>query len=326
MRISLLVLLFLATVAAPCPAGATPAADVTPVPVLRERLSVEGGEVRLGDLFLNAGRHANVVVAEAPAAGARLVLDAKALYRLARTYGLEWRPASAQARAVVERQSVVVDPDELRRMIEDALAAKGLDPAQLSVQVASQRLEVPLNAVLAVEAIATQPGNPRFSAVVAAQVEGATVQRKNVNGRLAQAVEVPVLTRPLRPGEVITMADVGWARLGDGRIPPGVAIDPDELVGLAPKRTVRAGVPIRASDLGRPVQVAKGAIVTMVLRGPSMQLTARGRALEPGSDGQMIRVANLQSQTVVEAVVTGPGEVSVGTMPMDRDFSTHSGR
>ncbi len=50
-----------------------------------------------------------------------------------------------------------------------------------------------------------------------------------------------------------------------------------------------------------------------------MTLTAQGRALEDGGAGDTVRVVNTQSNTVVQAVVTGANRVSVlpaGTIAM----------
>src|SRR4051794_25030171 len=66
-----------------------------------------------------------------------------------------------------------------------------------------------------------------------------------------------------------------------------------------------------APGLQQPQVVTKGSLVTMVLQQRSMTLTAQGKALEAGADGQVIRVVNTMSNRTVEAVVTGPNQVSV---------------
>jgi flagella basal body P-ring formation protein FlgA len=71
------------------------------------------------------------------------------------------------------------------------------------------------------------------------------------------------------------------------------------------------GVPLSAADVQRPVMVSKGEIVVIALQTPQMQLSARGHALNNGSKGDVIRIANTQSRQIVEAVVTGPGQATV---------------
>ncbi len=52
-------------------------------------------------------------------------------------------------------------------------------------------------------------------------------------------------------------------------------------------------------------------LVTILYRHPRMTLTAKGRAMEDGSDGEVIRIANTKSNTVIEAVVVGAHTVAV---------------
>lgn len=59
-----------------------------------------------------------------------------------------------------------------------------------------------------------------------------------------------------------------------------------------------------------PLAVRRGDAVTLVYVAPGLQLTARARALDNGALGQPIRVTNLQSNRIVNAVVTGPGAAS----------------
>ena len=49
----------------------------------------------------------------------------------------------------------------------------------------------------------------------------------------------------------------------------------------------------------------------MFLQAPKMVLTAQGKALERGSNGDVIRISNTQSKKVVEAEIIGHGKVAV---------------
>jgi flagella basal body P-ring formation protein FlgA len=82
-------------------------------------------------------------------------------------------------------------------------------------------------------------------------------------------------------------------------------------MGREARRALRAGELIRESDLKRPTLVAKGANVTMVFEAPGMQLTAVGRALAEGGEGDSITVLNPTSYRQVSAVVVSAGTVRV---------------
>jgi hypothetical protein len=53
--------------------------------------------------------------------------------------------------------------------------------------------------------------------------------------------------------------------------------------------------------------VQRGETIALVFSAPGVTMSARARALEAGSLGQSIRVSNLQSNRIVDAVVTGSG-------------------
>jgi hypothetical protein len=53
--------------------------------------------------------------------------------------------------------------------------------------------------------------------------------------------------------------------------------------------------------------VQRGDSIALVFSAPGVTMSARARALEAGSLGQSIRVSNLQSNRIVDAVVTGSG-------------------
>jgi flagella basal body P-ring formation protein FlgA len=69
---------------------------------------------------------------------------------------------------------------------------------------------------------------------------------------------------------------------------------------------------VRAGDIAEPIVVHKGDLVTVALNTPGMQLTAQGKAMEDGAMGASIRIANTQSNRVIDAVVAGPNQVMIG--------------
>jgi flagella basal body P-ring formation protein FlgA len=284
---------------------------------------VTGPVLRLGDLFTNAGPAAAVVISKTPAVGQPLVLDVQALYRLARSYGLAWRPHATTERAVVERESRVVDGTALIQLAGAALADKGISGDDLSIELTTpaQGVRIPSEATASIEQLSYHPDSRQFTGIVAAVIDGSSAQRTAIAGRVFRTVAMPVVVRRVQGGEVIAADDIDWIAVRDSRVPVNAMLDAGALVGLTPKRMLRPGQPILASDVLQPLLVAKGALVTMIVETPQMQLTARGRALADGAKGDLIRVANLQSQSVVGGVVTGPGVVVVagpGVQPAGR--------
>lgn len=297
--------------------GAKAAAPTDAQPVALQRsVVVEDRIVRLGDLFANAGDKADTVVAYAPLPGKRAIFDAQWLYRVARAYGLEWRPLSIHEQAVVTRDSTVIGREEISARILEALVDRGADP-DMTVSFSNSLLRIYVAgnapATIAVEDAAYDPRSRRFTAIVVAPADDPAAQRIRITGRLYKMTEVPVLAERIGKDTVITEDHIRWIKMRSRLVQRDIILDAADLIGKTPRRGVRAGIPVRATEVRRPLLVTKGSLVTMVFNTPFMHLTALGRALDEGAQGQTIRIANMQSNKVVAAVVTGTNKVKVQT-------------
>ena len=282
--------------------------------VLRQQVEVTGSYVRLGDLFTGAGERAESIVAYAPAPGKRAVFDARWLYRVARNHRLVWRPISLNDRAVVRRFSHAITRQEVEDHIHAVLVEQGLDgDMQVAIGNRMLRLFVPgdSNATIAIDDLSYDARSRRFSAVVTAPANDPAAQRVRVTGRVHRIRDVPVLARRIKMGETIRKTDIKWIRDRSDNLQRDIVLDPKELVGMVPRRPLSAMTPVRTHDVRRPIAVKKGGLVIIILRRPGMLLTAKGRALEDGSHGDVIQVSNTQSNTVIDAEVTGTNKVAV---------------
>lgn len=306
-----------APIGAALAAGADDGADAVPRPVLAEDVvAVSDRVIRLGDLFHNVGEQAATPVAYAPRPGSRAIFDARWLYRTARAHKLAWRPLSRNARVTVERDSTVIARDEVEDLVIAALADQGVDTGALQVEIdnTSFRLHLPVDsmALPVIEDLSVDQRRSRFVAVLATVGGDERDRRVRITGRLNAMTDVPVLRRRIDGGDVIAAADVDWVRLPSRSLQKTTILAEADLIGMTPRRVLRSGQPVRASDVHPPVVVRKGQLVTIVLSTPGMILTARGRALEDGAMGELIRVSNIQSSLVIQATVSAPGEVVAG--------------
>ncbi|HEY9078904.1 flagellar basal body P-ring formation chaperone FlgA [Magnetovibrio sp.] len=279
---------------------------------LNHSILIQDGVIRLGDLFQGTGEYAERVVAYAPRPGSRAVFDARWLKRVAAAFKLNWQPGSAADRVVVERDSQVISKSEIEALLFERLVAEGGDASsRATLANRSFRLHLPVGEdyLLGVDQINLDASTGRFSAVLA--WGNAKDERRRVSGRLERMTEVPVLAKRKMGGDTIEEGDLEWVEMPQARLARNAVTDPSHLIGMAAKRTISAGNPITENDIRRPVDIAKGATVTMVLSTPSMRLTAKGKALESGATGDTIRISNSQTSTVIEGVVTGPGQVRV---------------
>ena len=132
-----------------------------------------------------------------------------------------------------------------------------------------------------------------------------------VSGKLVTTVQIPVLNRALSHGDVIAAADITYVTMRQTEVRSNLVTDPGTLVGMTSKQGVRANQPLVTTDLQKPLAVARGALVAMVLSHGGLQLTAQGRAIDQGSLGEVIRVSNTHSNLTVEATIDGTNHVRV---------------
>jgi len=281
---------------------------------LNGSVAVNGSYVRLGDLFNNTGDKTDVVIAYAPAPGKQAVFDAGWLYRVAQKNRLSWRPLTPLDRAIVRRDSYVVTRQEIEEKILYLLREQG-ETGDMQVFLTNRLLRLHVaddnSTTVAIEDLALDRRTSRFSALVVAPAGNPAARRVRITGRVFEITEVPVLGRRLLAGTVIREGDVQWIKLRTDRIQRDTITDPKDLIGLEATHSLRAGKPIQVAQVRRPLMVTKGSLVTMMLTGPTMLLTARGHAQESGGKGDVIRITNTQSKQLVEALVTGPGTVVV---------------
>ena len=122
------------------------------------------------------------------------------------------------------------------------------------------------------------------------------------------ATESPVLVaqRPLATGSVPVATDfeVVVRRL------PGISsryvADIAQLAGQRLRRPVAMGEALAAEALAVAPVVHRGQQLTLVARAGGMEVRTTGIALTDGRPDERIRVQNLASQKVIEAVVRGP--------------------
>lgn len=156
-----------------------------------------------------------------------------------------------------------------------------------------------------------------FSASLIISAAGMKPQELQLSGLAEASTDAVVATHNLLPGEVLTPADVTMARLPENQAGNAIA-NPEQAVGMTISNGIDAGAALSISDLSTPIVVAKGALVTLSLTIPGLDLTAQGVALGAGGTGSVIPVLNAASHAVVQAVVTGPNAASIapGSTPL----------
>jgi len=314
--ISLRTLLAAAVLATAGIAGHADAAAPTEA-VLRDKAIVTGDAVTLGDLFINAGDHASMLVSRAPAPGSRAAINATHVASATRAAGMLWPNHERYTHLIVNRDGTQVPAGVVTSTLANTIARAEAANTPFDVSYTLSLDADPKAMFVAkgnapeviVKDLSFDARSGLFSARITTPAHGAAIQR--VTGRAKQTREVPVVASSVARGEVLDRDMLTLINMEVNRIAPGTALEIDDLVGKTPRTALRVGQPIRTKDMRLPVAVAKDARVTITFELPGMVLTAQGRALEDAPMGGIVRVINTRSHRTVHARVTGPDRVVI---------------
>ena len=132
-----------------------------------------------------------------------------------------------------------------------------------------------------------------------------------ISGRFEEVVEVPTLVRRMYRGEVVKESDVGFSKVVERKLRSTSVMDKSELVGKELTRMVATGKLINERDVVVPSAVDKGDLVSVIYRTKNMELKTTGQVLEDGAVGDVIKVKNLKSGSILQAMVKNSGDLIV---------------
>ena len=119
--------------------------------------------------------------------------------------------------------------------------------------------------------------------------------------------DILVPVRTVRPKEILTASDLS---LKPGEV-LGALSDPEEVIGQEARVALYPGRPLRPGDVGPPAIVERNDMVILTFVQGGLSISAEGRALGRGAEGELIRVMNLASRTTVTGRIAADGSVEV---------------
>ncbi len=283
---------------------------------LRAQVTATRSVLTVGDFFDNAGAVANQPLFRAPDLGDTGTVPALDVLRRARAAGLHNPESNGLLQITVHRAALTVTPDNLREMVRDALAERmGLEnPDTLDISYAGSLPNVIVDPAalepVTIARLTHSMRSGRFDALFALQL-GNRVAPFAVSGVARETAEVVTLARRLSRGETVTARDVKTIRVPKATLRNDTITDPAAVIGMALRRPQSAGRLLAPRDLEKPIAVARRSKVIITYKLAGLTLTVQGEAMTDGVKGDVIDILNTQSSRVVQALVTGPGRVSV---------------
>ncbi len=287
---------------------------------LRGETEVRRMTVKLSDIFTGVPAEIDRDIAQAPAPGKQVTYDVTVLTRIAQKYRLDWEPQSMADHAVITTASTRITADAIREAVIAKVKASGVAGTQkgseVDVSFDNHALQIDLPADqthdFTLNNFDMDPVNKHFHADVVAETSSGPFAVP-VTGRVIVKRNIPVLAKRLEGGTTIGSADIDWTVVPEDRVNGTVVTEAEQLVGHELRRDTDEGEILHVHDVIPPRLVTRGSLVTMKIETPLMLVTAQGKALQDGTQGEVVRVVNTQSNRMIEGTVSGPGTVIIHT-------------
>ena len=304
-------------VAAPSLACAQERDDAIAAPVLRAQVTVESDIVRVGDMVENAGSAAQIAIYRAPDLGTTGTLSTAQVINVLQAHqviGVDTRDIKS---VTVTRLARTIDSREIESQVAHAIEHRnGLgDAANLSLTfdrgVQDIRLEASSSGTLQPTLVRYEPRGGHFDVTfeIGNDVTGSRTKLR-FTGVAVEMLDAAILTRNVERGEVVKASDVVVERRPKAEVGADAATR-GRTVGMQMRRSLRAGQPLRVADVGKPDLVQKDDNVTLIYESAGIYLTASGKAIDNGTDGDTVNVLNLQSKRTITGTVVGRDQVAI---------------
>jgi len=282
---------------------------------LQEQLVVTDAVVRLSDIFTDTGLSGETIILEAPAPGKKMPVSSYDLVKLAKKYELDWERPAYLKRIYVYREGTSFSLDELSAAIIDQARQHELE-GDVEIKVFGRKtgLKLPLGYTvddITLSDFELSEQRNRFSAVLQIPTGSSEKMEQRISGTIEEVRLVPMFSRVMAPGEIISKNDLEWKKYPIRRILRDTIVASSQLIGQTVRRAIPANKLLRENDITVPVMIAKGSIVSITYKSGRLLLTMQGRALENGGAGETIRLMNQKSKKTVFAKVINDGLVEI---------------
>src|SRR5438128_2065939 len=268
--------------------------DVIAAPALRAGVTVSGDLVRIGDIIDNAGSAAQIAIYRAPDLGTTGSLPVANVLNALRSHQVIGVDTRDLKEITVTRLARTIEGKDIEAQVARALERKnGLgEAANLSLTFDRDPGDIRLDASntggMQAAIVRYEPRNTRFDVTFEIANENGTASTKlRFIGTAIETIEAAVLARNIERNEVIKSSDVVVERRPKAEVGADAA-GRDRAVGMQARRQLRAGQALRAADLAKPDLVQRDQNVTLIYESPGLYLTVRGKALDSGTEGDVV--------------------------------------
>ena len=298
------------------PAFAQEREEAIVAPVLRASVTVSSDVVRIGDVVDNAGTAAQIAIYRAPDLGTTGSLPTAQVISALRAHQVIGVDTRDLREISVTRLARTLDAKDIESQVARALEHRGGlgDAANISLtfdrDVQDMRLEASNTGAMQPMSSRYDARSGRFDVSFEIGNDSGAPTKLRFTGSAIETVEAAILARDVERNEVLKSSDVVIERRPKLAVGNDAA-SRDRAVGMQMRKALRAGAALRTADLAKPDLVQRDQTVTLIFQSGGLYLTIRGKALEGGTEGDVVSVLNLQSKRTVTGTVVGRGQVSI---------------
>jgi flagella basal body P-ring formation protein FlgA len=203
---------------------------------------------------------------------------------------------------------------DIMDVARDLATAAAMDRGYEDVMVSIRPLDSRLAPALCDAPLQALPGKTKRTLgpiSVGVRCNGSQPWTIYVRGTVNAYADIPVLTQSVPRGELISQGDIAIEQVEISSDFERIIVDQIDIVGKQAKRALRAGEPLRFTQLMHPILIERGQAVTLVSGIAGIEVRMQGKALASGAAGDRILVSNERSGRRLEGVVGGDGTVKI---------------
>ena len=132
-----------------------------------------------------------------------------------------------------------------------------------------------------------------------------------LSGSYEEMTQVPVLKHNMGAGEIISQDDIDWTAEPATHMHKNTVTDAGEMIGKSPKHVISQNRPIRHDEIAMPAIINKGSHIALIYKTRNLEIRTLGEAMDSGAKGEVIRVKNLASKSVLQGTIEAADNVRI---------------
>ncbi|MDP2380727.1 MAG: flagellar basal body P-ring formation chaperone FlgA [Pseudohongiella sp.] len=181
---------------------------------------------------------------------------------------------------------------------------------EIELPAADPRLQIPVCSIH-LEASMSRHNGQGGRVSVKVDCRDAAPWARHVAAQVRVYRDAVVTLRNMPRGAVISATDIAVREVDVSMIRGQIIESIDDALGMEVKRHTNTDAVLSLDMLSTPLMVKRGETVVVTAERAGVVIRQQGIALQDGESGKQIQIRNSRSDRVIQAIVTGPGEVKV---------------